>query len=116
MQFCWKMLSGWEQGWLNTPLSVLDKKWGITGFSPAQLIGSRDPRSILLFCIKLKSCSYLLSILLFVHFAVFIFSVPSVLSLSPVPAIKKMPMLFWALAPGGQAEHPNGVQGHQCGD
>lgn len=82
MQFYWKMLSGWEQGWLNTPLSVLDKKWGITGVSPARLSGSTGPRSILLFCIKLQSFSYLLSIPLFVHFAVFI--IQCLLS-SPVP-------------------------------
>lgn len=72
MQFCWKMLSGWEQGWLNTPLSFLDKKWGITGISPAQLSGSPAPRSILLLCTKQKSFRYLLSVLLFVHLAVFI--------------------------------------------
>lgn len=68
-----EMLSGWEQGWLSTPLSVLHEKWGITGVSPAPLSGSTGARSILLCSIKLKRFSYLLSVLLFVHFAVFIF-------------------------------------------
>ena len=72
MQFCWKMLPSWEQGWLNTPLSVLAEERGAAGGSPAGAGGSAAPRSILPFCIKPKDFSHLLSILLFVHRAVLI--------------------------------------------
>lgn len=111
MQFCWKMLPSWEQGWLSSPLSLIRPGQGAGG-SWGLPLRSRQQH-----CTQ-KHLALLDQTTAFWSFAFnsavcaphcIYYSVLSVFSLPQVPAIKKLLIPLLTLRLG--SEHPFGVRG-----
>lgn len=119
MQFCWKMLPSWEQGWLNIPLSLIcpgqraGGSWGLPLQSQRQhctqkhLAFLHQTEALQLFAFSSAVCAP----------CCICHSVLSFFSLPRAPATKKMLMPLLALAPRGLAQSiPSACGEHRCSD